>query len=254
MDCDPIEREGLTEAYLAGRLLPEEKRAFEDHAFGCPSCLEKLQALGSIQAELWEQGSPVPSTAARRRPALAWRWTFASASALLLVAAGAFLLWRPGRLADGPGPASRSRALAALGQFEAPSYLPASLRAGEGEAQERFRLGMEQYQAGRYERAIGELTVAERLDPGSPQIAFFLGVCHLLEGEIDQGIERLEKAISLGNTPYLLEARFYLAKGFLRRGDAEPATSQLKAVATSRSPLAQDAARLLTEIGALNPR
>jgi tetratricopeptide (TPR) repeat protein len=248
MDCDLIEQEGAAEAYLGGRLAPDRREAFEAHAFGCPRCLETLRVLQAVQAELWEQGSPAPAKALGRRPAPARRWALASVAALFLVAAGAIVIWRHGGFPGRTGSVDRSRALHALSEFEPPLYLPATLRAGEGEAAERFRLGMEQYQAGAYDRAIKELAVAERFDPQAPQIAFFLGVCNLLTGRTDPGITLLQKTVSFGDTPYLLEARFYLAKGFLRKGDAMRAAAQLDIVAASRGPQAEEAARLLAAI------
>ena len=246
MDCERIEREETIEAYLSGRLPADKRSAFEQHSLECPRCLEKLHALQALQAELWEQEGAAVAEAPDRRPIPVRRWAFASAAALTLLVIGAALWWKlgglPGKRLEPRGPSS---ALIALSAFEAPAYLPLALRGGADEAEERFRTGMEYYTAGRYRMAIGDLRAAETLNPHASHVLFFLGVCYLLTGETDQGLSRLEKAASLGDPAYADEARFYLAKGWLRKGNAARARTELKAVVDSGSRLAEEAACLL---------
>jgi len=249
VDCQQIEYDETIEAYLGGLLAADERTAFEQHAFGCSRCLERLQVLRTLQAELWEQSDLAIAKAPIRRPVLARRWSFASAAALALLLIGAALWWQLDRL---PGKrferAGGSSALMALSAFEPPAYLPLALRGGEDEAAELFRTGMEYYTAGRFEKTIEDLRTAETLNPKASNILFFLGVSYLLTGETDQGISRLEKAASLGDPVYADEARFYLAKGWLRKGDMDKARIELETVATSGSRLAEEAARLLEQI------
>lgn len=242
MDCEQVKREGTIERYLTGRLAGDERTTFEQHMFECPRCLDELQALRAVQEELWDQGSaPVAGTVPERR---VWmrRWALAAA-ALALVTIGAVVLWRLGMFSG------NSRGLdprmAALAEFEAPAYLPLALRGGTDEAEERFRTGMDHYTAGRYPEAIRDLRAAETLHPRASHVLFFLGVSYLLTGETDKGISRLEKAVSLSDPAYAAEARFYLAKAWLRKGDAAKARIELEAVVDSRNRLADEAARLL---------
>lgn len=246
MDCQLIEHDETIEAYLGGLLAADERTAFEQHAFGCSRCLEKLQVLRTVQAELWEQGDPPIAEAPNRRPVLARRWAFASAAALALLVIGAALWWTlGGPLERRAGAASTPSAWTALAKFEAPAFLPPVLRAGADEAAEKFRAGMEDYTAGRYKRAIRDLQAAAALNPQASYIHFFLGVSHLLTGKTEKGISSLEKAVALGDPAYADEARFYLAKGWLLKGDVARARIELEAVADSGGRLAEEAARLL---------
>jgi tetratricopeptide (TPR) repeat protein len=251
VDCQQIEHDETIEAYLGGRLAADKRAAFEQHAFDCRSCFEKLQVLRAVQAEFWEQGSPAIAEApSRRPPVLVRRWAFASAAALALVLIGAALWWKlGGRPERRAGAGSTPSAWAALAKFEAPAFLPPALRAGADEAAEKFRIGMENYTEGRYKRAIRDLQAAGALNPQASYIHFFLGVCHLLTGKTDKGISSLEKTIALGDPAYADEARFYLAKAWLLKGDAARARIELEAVADSGSRLAEEAARLLAMLG-----
>jgi TolA-binding protein len=72
-------------------------------------------------------------------------------------------------------------------------------------------------------------------------IKFFLGICFLLSGQTDEGIAELKKTIAIGDSAYLGEAHFYLAKGLLRQGD-------IKGAAEPGGSLGEEAARLLTQL------
>lgn len=245
MDCEQVKREGTIERYLTGRLAGDERTAFERHMFECSRCLDELQALRAVQEELWEQGrGPVAGTVPERR---VWmrRWALAAA-ALALVSIGAVVLWRLGMFSGNSR--GLDPRLAALAEFEAPAYLPLALRGGTDEADERFRTGMDHYTAGRYPEAIRDLRAAEALRPRASHVLFFLGVSYLLNGDTDRGVSRLDQAASLADPAYTAEARFYLAKGWLRKGDTAKARAELEAVVDSRGRLADEAARLLTRL------
>jgi TolA-binding protein len=79
-------------------------------------------------------------------------------------------------------------------------------------------------------------------------IKFFLGICFLLSGQTDEGIAELKKTIAIGDSAYLGEAHFYLAKGLLRQGDIKGARQELKAAAEPGGSLGEEAARLLTQL------
>ncbi len=243
MDCSRIEREETAEAYLGGRLSAADQADFERHVFECPRCLEQLRMLQAVQAELWEQGSPAVERAPEQQPFWARRWVLASAAVLVLAFIG-IVLWRQLERPAGRAGASRS-VYAALAAFEPPAYLPLTLRGGTGESSERFRTGMEHYTAGRFKAAVRDLRAAESLSPQAGHVLFFLGISYLLDGQTDKGISHLEKVISLGDAAYAVEARFYLAKACLLKGDVGRAKAELEVVADVQGRLAGEAARLL---------
>ena len=245
MDCGRIEREDLTERYLAGKLTKDEQRAFESHCFSCPECLEKLQVCRLLQEELDEldvtELSVVPK---KSRPPIR-RWAWVSAAALVLVAVAVGIGWQLGILG---GRSAGPDKISMLSEFEPPLYIPPSLRGAVDEASERSRAGMMRYQAGDYAGAITVLRSAAELNPRGAMTRFFLGICFLLSGQTDEGIIELKKTIDLGDSAYLEEAHFYLAKGLLRQGHVKAARRELRAVVESGGRLEEEAARLLLEL------
>jgi tetratricopeptide (TPR) repeat protein len=250
MDCRFIEREDLIEKYLTGKLSPAHQNEFEAHCFGCPRCLQELQFVRMLQAKLWEKGESAlfaeraSVSPGRRRGALAW---VGAAVALLVVGA---VLWRQfgasGNRSAGEGGDRRS--LGALARFEPPPYLPLAMRGVVDEAAERFRAGMGHYLDGRYGEAIPELRAAAAIAPQRAGTRFFLGICLLLAGKTDEGIEELGRTVSLGESAYLEEAHFYRAKAFLAKGDAGAARSELAWVFGKGGDLKDEAARLLAQL------
>jgi tetratricopeptide (TPR) repeat protein len=251
MDCRRIENEELMDEYLAGRLDGDERKAFETHCASCAPCLEKLELRRHLQAEFWNQTPVADSKTARERRTMNRPWAWASAVAVALVALGLGIWWGGGRLAQrragGMGLASEWAGLAA---FTPPLYVPPVLRGAESDAAASFRKGMTSYQEGRYASAIPALQAAKRLDPEAPNIAFFLGICCLLSDRTTEGIAELDRTITLGDPAYQAEARFFLAKGLLRRGDWSRARRELEEIADSGGGMSQDASRLIEQIDA----
>ncbi len=249
MDCDRIEREDLAERYLAGKLTRDKQEEFESHCFACPKCLEKLQVNRLIQEELGKLDTSDMSVAPEKSRFSIRRLAWISAAALILAAVAVGILWQ-WRLLGGrsAGPGKTPPSLIALSEFEPPLYISRSLRGAADEASEQFRAGMMRYQEGDYAGAVPALQSAAELNPRGANIRFFLGICFLLSGQTDEGIAELKKTISLGDSAYLQEAHFYLAKGLLRRGDVKAARRELKAAVESGGTLGEEAARLLTQL------
>jgi len=103
-----IEDREIIERYVRNQLSAEERRAFEEHFFGCEECFEKLQATERFTAGIRDAGSrglleESPSTEVG--PARTWRgWMFPAlaasscAAVLLAVAAGWALLYQVPKL------------------------------------------------------------------------------------------------------------------------------------------------------------
>ena len=245
MDCCRIEREGLTERYLAGKLTKDEQRAFESHCFSCPKCLEKLQLCRLLQEELEELEVAGLSIVTKESRSPIRRWAWVSAAALVLAAVAIGIGWQLGILG---GRSAGSDKISVLSKFEPPLYIPPSLRGAVDEASERLRAGMMRYQLGDYAGAIPILRSAAERNPRGAPIRFFLGICYLLSGQTDEGCRELKITIELGDSAYLEEAHFYLAKGLLRQGHIRPARLELKAVVELGGRFEKEAARLLTEL------
>jgi TolA-binding protein len=141
-------------------------------------------------------------------------------------------------------------ALAVLAHVEPPPYIPLSLRGPRNEAAARFDAAMRRYASRDYAGAIPDLSAAARLSPSSSHVSFFLAICQLLTDQLDAAIAGLENTIDLGETPYLEEAHFYLAKARLRQGDVRAAQSELKRTIELKGQLEADARRLLAQVEA----
>jgi hypothetical protein len=111
---------------------------------------------------------------------------------------------------------------------------------------------MSRYGDGDLAGALPELEIASRMAPEAPGPRFFLGVCLLLESRVEEGVERLRQTVALGDTPYLEEARFYLAKGLLLGGDRAAAEAELDQVIALEGDLEGEARELLERLGTIH--
>ena len=148
-----------------------------------------------------------------------------------------------------PGPAGPS--LAELARFDPPPYTPAVLRGAQDAPMRKFRVAMKHYQQGDYAGAILGLRRTAKLNPKDAGALFFLGVSYLLSGQTNEGIAALQQSVALGDTPYLEEAHYYLAEGFLRKGDLAAARRELEEVVRLEGDHEDEARRLLQQLAAL---
>lgn len=214
-----------------------------------------------------------PPVSARRSPA--WRrpaWRVTAAAAVLAGAIGV-AAWLNGQRAPSPPDAGIAPAeepvavpetgapvafappksavppsrtdLARLAAIVPAPYEPLLVRGAESSVRQEFRRAMETYRAGDFDAARPALERAHAVEPGAPDIAFFLGVVALLFGHDETGIAVLRATVALGGTSWRQEALLYLGKAFVRRGDLAAAREQFLAVESLDGDLAGDARRLL---------
>jgi hypothetical protein len=244
MDCDERDSADLAERYLGGRMDDAEATRYEAHFFGCGRCVAELRTVESLGRELEKMRSSVEggTRSTRRAPWLA------AAAAVTVLAVGGFYF-----MARGPIPSRTSAAnedttiLQELARIEPPPWTPSIMR-GNDEASRRFAEAMESWPRGEWGVAIPGLREAARLDPKAPHVAFYLGVGELLTGNEGNAIVRLRHVIGLGETPYLEESRFYLAKAHLAARDIVAAEAELKETVALAGPRAEEARRLLARL------
>jgi tetratricopeptide (TPR) repeat protein len=128
------------------------------------------------------------------------------------------------------------------------------LRGSEDDAARRFREAMELYSRGDWRGALPGLRAAAGLDPEAPNIAFYLGACALLAGETDEAIAQLQRTVDLGDTPFLEESLYYLAKAQLREGNATAARDALGKIIVLNGDRSEEAQSLLDRLDALGDR
>lgn len=257
MTCDRIQREEIIEKYLTGRLGAAEQEAFEEHYFACSQCFEELRHYRALQAGLRESGPEIRAETSTRSGAWGWAWPAAAAAAVLVVVVG-IGIWRrqasvpvqpsPPVSTAQPAPSTPVASLEELARIEPPRYVPVVLRGASDEATQRFRQAMTHYQQGDYRKALAGLQSAAQLDPGAVNINFYLAICQLLTGETENAIAGLQRTAALGDSPYLEEARFYLAKALLRKGEVDAAQQELRKTIELRGEWEARARELLQKV------
>ena len=265
MVCRDTVPDELVESYVLGRLDEAAMEAFEDHFFGCRECLSRLATLQALPAALRRRAQRAP-----RQPGLAFRprWlpAWAGAAASLAVLATAWLGYRLATERPGDRPSTPSSLAASTppvrvsapgllewARITPPRFRSPSLRGPSSESPE-FKAAMAGYALSDYAGATARLEQAVRLRPSDAAALFFLGASHLLTGRIPDGIGRLEETIALGESPYLEEARLYLAKALVLEGRLDEAAAQLQKASELRGDLEDEVLEGLRRIRESRPR
>ena len=268
MDCDRVAREDVLESYLGDRLSPEDRETFEQHYFECERCFDDLRLLESIRTEL---GPAAAGSKPSTRTGSNWLAPAAGLAAVIVLAS-AVVLWRSRDVSVAPPEAGANRtvseipapnptpapqppttprpSLQELARVEPAPYEPLTFRSAPAEAAS-FRRGMERYQQADYRGALVDLRAAQDLAPDAPHVHFFLGVSHLLLGKDTDAVDQLRTTIALGDSPYLEEAHFYLAKAFLRQKNLDAAERQLQELIALGGPSSGEARQLIAQLGRL---
>ena len=152
-----------------------------------------------------------------------------------------------------PGHSAPEALLARLAAFEAPAYTPLRLRGSPDETAQTFRQAMTRYARGDYKAAIAGLARAAESDPRAPHVSFFLGIALLLDGRTDDGIRQLRATIGLGDSAFLEDAHFYLAKAYLRRSDVAEARQEIERVIALDGDRRAEAEGLLADLNTIPP-
>jgi hypothetical protein len=183
-----------------------------------------------------------------------WIYIYGFTAFIMLVAMGVFgwLAWTS-RQEPGVGRVAGARAQAPassipeeryelLAAFRAPEYLP------QTNAPKDFAKVMRRYANQDFAGAIPELRAAASTTPSFIAARFYLGICLLLTGDRISGIQELRAVTDMGDSPYLEQARFYLAKGLIAEHDIARAQTQLESLIALHGDLEKQAAVLLAQI------
>lgn len=279
MTCQAIQAAEITEKYVQGHLTELERQAFEQHFFDCAECFGELQVLQDIQAELARfQNARARSTDSRRKRrrrshrASRYKWL---GPAVAVITAGAALTValvqrrqvQPapsvapvagGSPAKPPGPSPAlvldHAAIGLLARVKPPEYLAPIFRGKADDATQRFRQAMEPYGRQEYLQAIPKLREAAALDRKAPEPHYYLGVCELVLGQTDDAISDLHEVVALGETPYLEEAHFFLAKALLAKEDLRGAIEELYRTIHLAGNRLAEARRILDQVTAMRPQ
>lgn len=177
-----------------------------------------------------------------------------AAAAVVLASGAAFYFLRGAARVPGPGTEPSASTLAELARIDPPRWAPMRVRGTGTAAEMQFQQAMQPYARGEWRAALPALREASLLDPEAAHVTFYLGACALLAGERAAAVESLRRVVALGETPYLEEARFYLAKAYLGVGDLPAARAELDAVVELGGPRLDEARELLALLETMRPR
>jgi lipoprotein NlpI len=95
---------------------------------------------------------------------------------------------------------------------------------------------------------------AVRIEPDSPDVNFYLGICRLLQGHSADSLPPLQKAFDKPDSPITQAAHFYLAKAHLQIGHLIEAETEFKAASEIAGPLQAEAASSLEQLRLLRAK
>jgi hypothetical protein len=256
LDCDRPD-EDLAVRYVSRAMDEAERESFEDHYFGCPSCLGRVQALQEARRAL-EEDARGRAGAARSASAPRGVPTWAMAAALAAVAVGAVVALRgmgpvspspPPPTSTAPTPDAR---LLELARAEPAPYVPLVMRGGP--PQRAFEEAMARYLDRDFAGAAAALRGVLRGRPQDLEPRFYLGVAELLAGDPAAAAGDLAVVVRSQDEALAGPATLYLAKAWLAVGRVAEARAQLQGLAASQKPQAGAARDLLARLEALGRR
>jgi cytochrome c-type biogenesis protein CcmH/NrfG len=106
------------------------------------------------------------------------------------------------------------------------------------------------YVAGDYAGAAAGLRRVIAVDDSQVAAHFYLAVCVLQGNHNDEGLTLLQRVVASGESPYLEDAHFFLAKARIRQGDIAAARSELTRVIALDGDRRDEARQLLAQLQA----
>lgn len=243
MNCEEVEQQDILDSYVAGKLADAERDRFEEHFFNCEQCLRRVEAARLARDVLI--AGPTSTKAGTR-----WLIPVLGIAAGLITAIAIWQITAPKMQVAVSKPAVQVPAAPSydlLARFDPPAYRASTLR-GAAQSARAFRDAMKLYSANDFAGAAQGLRTAVSRGDATPEIRFYLGVSEMLSGEREGGIADLRKVIAAGDTPFLSEARFYLAKGLLAGGRVTDARDELQTLIKEQSELSPRAQELLAQL------
>jgi putative zinc finger protein len=206
--CKSMEHRALVERYVAGTLSEPEASELEIHFLTCAHCQEEVRLAATIGA------APAVHPGSRRSS------TFRIGVGLAVAASlGVLLLAGP----------RRSAQVTPLGEVAAaPLYLGIPVRGDAAAGDSVFDLAMRTYASGHYDSAVAGLDRALRAGSAPAPAEFFRAAALLMARHDAEAAAGFRRVITMGETQYLPESRYYLAKALIRMGHTDEALDVLR--------------------------
>lgn len=122
------------------------------------------------------------------------------------------------------------------------------MRSTPSDAQRVFREAMVPYSGGNCDDAVAELRRAVQMDESLIQARFYLAACELVLGKPESAEDQLHRVVAGGESPYLEDAHFFLAKARIQQGDVAGARQELGRVIAMKGQRREEAQRLLEQL------
>jgi hypothetical protein len=246
VNCETVQSERVVERYVLGQLDEAEQHSFEEHFFDCDACLEEVRMMQSLQTAAAERARARAVIQMQGRKWMMW----GAAAAVLVAGFGLAEMLRVRQRAGAPvakvATVDAAGELQLLARVAAPRYTPSNLRNASGNRDEQFRAAMAKYSAGEYGAAAEGLRGME-----TAAARFYLGIAELMTGNLDEAVTHLRDTVAMGETPYLEEAQFFLAKALLGENDVASARLALGQTIALGGDREAEARRLLEQVRAL---
>ena len=238
--CDEFAAGFVTERYVAGKLSESETEAFEEHLLVCDRCQGEVTLAVAVREALPEGEADEEPAGVRRLP-----WRGAGIGFTLAAAAVATILILPSERVSGP--------IAELGRVtQPPIYLGVPVRQAPARPDSVFDAAMSAYTAGDYGEANSDLEAALAAGADPAPAHFFRGASLLMLDRDREAVGAFEAVIAAGDSPYLAEANYYLAKALLRLGYADGALAQLASSSGGETEIASLSLALADSVAALS--
>lgn len=233
-----------------------EVDALLEHSLECPACAMawRLARELSSQSRLTDpmaQRVSRPGDLPARRVRPVWVWAAGLAAAVLL-AVGAAVLWR--ELGLGARQAGPEQVAARWADLEIPQLDLRRPGADGGVvfrddvAGGELRAAIEAYLEGDFAAAAAGLGPWSEAHPENTQTRLLLGVALLEAGDVDAAVIPLEEVVSLGAADTTVDARYFLALAYLKRGEEGKARAQLQLIEAGGGRWKAEAERLLPKL------
>lgn len=198
--------------------------------------------------------SSLPEKARRKPDSSSYSWMYAVAAILLI----GFFIWQPTQKSNTELFNSYAGSEEVLSEINFSKFGgtadAVATRGGE------FRLSG--YTKGETEQALEAISlfqqqefnsaknILEELNPRgkNEDLLFFLAVSRLNSGEIDKAVQELEFLDQKPNYPYEEEVEFYLALGYLKKGNESSAKTLLEELKNSAGKFARQAGEILKDM------
>jgi hypothetical protein len=232
MKC--LECRRLMERYLQGGLMDPQQEEFERHYVGCDSCFSELH----IREKLF--GKEIRISARERSKFFFLKPLIVFSSLFMIIGAVLFTVLQ-----------QRIRFYDRLSRFEPPIFISSQTRniqpTGPG-IEEKFTRAMSFYNQKKFRAALAILQPMQTDGIAHPKLAFFTGICYLLEEAPVDSIVMFDSIIGTMDPAYFDEAIYYKGIALLRMRKKAEALDQFRNLAGMVSPVSLRAREMIRKI------